>query len=197
VEPGQPLPKTTTLRQFHTQSFDSSHNLSLPQRVDCISGYHITSVALNPTSMWCIGTKRPDDDKQPPVIVGRTLYECQETKRRRSLEKRRKSASSGSASASQSDPNSNSPASQKASLDTEVSSTMEALEVSQSQDSFQDSMSSIIPSGGEDSPRQKSRRRFTGPLKMIKKLSSRSSNKSGDSSQISEAANEKGRKFFS
>jgi alpha-tubulin suppressor-like RCC1 family protein len=204
VEPGQQLPKRTTLRQFHTQSFDSSHNVALPQRVDCISGYHITSVALSPTSMWCIGTKRPENE-QPPVMVGRTLYECQEVKRRRSLARRRKSASSASASAS--DPNSSSPASLKATLDTELSSALQTMEVSQSQDSCQDSMSSIVPSdAGEDSPRQKTRRRLLAtPLRMIKKLSNRGSHnhhhKAEDTtsgSQLSETANDKGgRKFFS
>ncbi len=84
TEPGVPPSKTSTLRQFHSQSFDSSHNISLPQRVDCLGHVNITSIAASPTFMWCIGTSRQvgEGDSNP---VGRTLYELQEAKRQKSL----------------------------------------------------------------------------------------------------------------
>jgi hypothetical protein len=82
-EPGLPLPKTSTLRQFHTHSFDSSHNVALPLRLDAVSDLMVTAVSVSPTFLWCIGTKRTDAQKRN--VVGRTLYEVQEAKRYESL----------------------------------------------------------------------------------------------------------------
>jgi hypothetical protein len=83
VDPGQPTTKTSTLRQFHTYSFDSSHNIALPQRLDSISHLHITSVGASPTFLWCLGIPRQEKEG---LNIGRTLYEIQETKRRKSLQ---------------------------------------------------------------------------------------------------------------
>jgi len=72
--------KTSSIqRQFHTYSFDSSHNVALPQRLDSLKHLHIKSVGASSTFMWCLGTKRKDT-KGP---VGRTLYEVQELKRKK------------------------------------------------------------------------------------------------------------------
>lgn len=84
VDPGVPVTtKTSTLRQFHTYSFDSDHNLALPQRLDAIRHLNVTVVGASPTFLWCLGTKRQESDDLP---VGRTLYEAQESKRRKSLQ---------------------------------------------------------------------------------------------------------------
>jgi alpha-tubulin suppressor-like RCC1 family protein len=82
VDPGLSIHKTSTLRTVHTFSFDSSHNVFLPQRLDSIRHLHITDVAMSPTFLWCLGTKRHgmDDPK-----IGRTLYEIQEAKRQKSI----------------------------------------------------------------------------------------------------------------
>jgi len=70
-------------RQLHTYSFDSSHNIALPQRLDALSGFHVTSVGASSTFMWCLGTKRHESDQQQQngSLVGRTIYEVAETKR--------------------------------------------------------------------------------------------------------------------
>ena len=85
VEPGLPLPKTSTLRQLHTQSFDSSHNVNLPLRLDALKHLNVSSVAASPTFLWCLGTKRSADQTS---VVGRTLYEVQEARRQNSLRSR-------------------------------------------------------------------------------------------------------------
>eukprot|EP00536_Pseudo-nitzschia_multiseries_P011725 jgi/Psemu1/206635/e_gw1.412.58.1 len=79
-DPGQVGAKSTIQRQFHTYSFDSSHNVALPQRLDSLRHLHVKSVGASSTFMWCLGTKRKDM-KGP---VGRTLYEVQEAKRKKS-----------------------------------------------------------------------------------------------------------------
>jgi alpha-tubulin suppressor-like RCC1 family protein len=79
AEPGMPLPKTSTLRQLHTMSFDSTHNVALPMRIGSLSHVHLTSVSGSPTFMWCLGRQRTPDEED--AIVGRTLYEVQEGKR--------------------------------------------------------------------------------------------------------------------
>lgn len=86
ADPGQAVTKTSTLRQFHTYSFDSSHNVALPQRLDAIRHLHITAVGPSPTFLWCLGTKRPENDDRP---VGRTLYEVQEARREKTLQHHR------------------------------------------------------------------------------------------------------------
>jgi Regulator of chromosome condensation (RCC1) repeat len=83
VDPGLPVTKTSTLRQFQTHSFDSSHNVALPQRLDSIRDLHVTAVGASPTFLWCLGTKRQDSDDP---TVGRTLYEVQEAQRQKSLQ---------------------------------------------------------------------------------------------------------------
>eukprot|EP00980_Cylindrotheca_fusiformis_P009315 scaffold2044_cov206-Cylindrotheca_fusiformis.AAC.7 len=57
-EPGLPLPPGSALRHCHTYSFDSSHNIALPKRIDCLKDMNITSVTASPTFVWCMGTKR-------------------------------------------------------------------------------------------------------------------------------------------
>lgn len=84
AEPGVPPSKTSTLRQFHCQSFDSSHNIGLPQRVDCLGHVNITHIAASPTFMWCYGSPSQGGDCESNA-VGRTLYELQEEKRQKSL----------------------------------------------------------------------------------------------------------------
>lgn len=80
-DPGQMGAKIPSIkRQFQTYSFDSSHNIALPQRLDSLRKFHINSVGASSTFMWCLGTKR-QDQKGP---IGRTLYEVQEAKRLKS-----------------------------------------------------------------------------------------------------------------
>lgn len=77
-DPGQIGPKTTSIqRQFQTHSFDSSHNVALPQRLDCLRDYKILKVAASSTFCWYLATKR-EEDGDP---IGRTLYEVQALKR--------------------------------------------------------------------------------------------------------------------
>lgn len=84
LEPGVPPTKTSTLRQSHSQSFDSSHNIGLPQRVDCLGHVNITHIAASPTFMWCYGSSRQGGDCEANA-VGRTLYELQEEKHQKSM----------------------------------------------------------------------------------------------------------------
>jgi alpha-tubulin suppressor-like RCC1 family protein len=78
-EPGLPLPQGSPLRHCHTYSFDSSHNIALPKRIDCLQDMNITSVTASPTFVWCMGTKRTSEESAK--MVGQTLYEVQESKR--------------------------------------------------------------------------------------------------------------------
>lgn len=81
-DPGQIGAKTPSIqRQFQTYSFDSSHNIALPQRLDSLRDYHVKTIGASSTFLWCLGTKRKDQ-KDP---IGRTLYEVQEVKRQTSL----------------------------------------------------------------------------------------------------------------
>lgn len=84
AEPSIPPVPKTTLRQLHSQSFDSSHNVGLPIRVDALANMKICCVAASPTFMWCLGTSRTEEDKNPNSI-GLTLYELQEERRQKSL----------------------------------------------------------------------------------------------------------------
>mmetsp|Transcript_27891 Transcript_27891/g.67858 ORF Transcript_27891/g.67858 Transcript_27891/m.67858 type:complete len:645 (-) Transcript_27891:49-1983(-) len=61
AEPGLPLPKGASIKSGHTHSFDSSHNVALPKRVDCLQDMNISHVSASPTFLWCIGTKRSED----------------------------------------------------------------------------------------------------------------------------------------
>ena len=220
IEPGMPLPKTSTLRYLHTLSFDSSHNVALPQRVDSISSYSVMSVALSPTFMWCLGSPRTSDNNSEPV--GRTLYEVQEAKRQKNMKLRRKSYDNNSVGLTAS-PDSTTqqtpPSGKDANVETSLLATQESpaevpseetgeeLDLSQSQDS---NSSAVVGSVGEESsPRHKSKKRF-GPLKLMKRMASRSSSKGADSSggdigssrtttpvnQNGEGSERKGRRFF-
>ena len=89
AEPGLPVPSKNSERQFHTHSFDSSHNIALPQRLDALNHLRITSVAVAPTFTWCLGVQRKEDRSNPATSgaknnVGRTLYEVEEAKRHKS-----------------------------------------------------------------------------------------------------------------
>ena len=88
AEPVVPATVTSTLRQFHTRSFDSSHNISLPQRVDCLRHINVTAVSSSSTFMWCIGKPRQNSENDASNSVGLTLCELQETKRQKSLRTR-------------------------------------------------------------------------------------------------------------
>ena len=77
-DPGQIGQKTTSIqRQFQTYSFDSSHNIALPQRLDSLRDYEIHTVGASSTFCWYLGTKREGDGP-----IGRTLYEVQELKQK-------------------------------------------------------------------------------------------------------------------
>ncbi len=79
-DPGPIGPKSSSLtpaikmRQFQTCSFDSDHNIALPQRLDSLKDYEIKSVGASSTFVWYLGTKRESKEDVP---VGRTLYEVQ------------------------------------------------------------------------------------------------------------------------
>jgi hypothetical protein len=73
VEPNEPVSRAqqlaagttsnsaaNSLRHFHTQSFDSSHNIALPQRIDCLGDDHVTDCAAGGTFLWCLGYPRSD-----------------------------------------------------------------------------------------------------------------------------------------
>jgi alpha-tubulin suppressor-like RCC1 family protein len=76
--------KTSGQRTLEAKSFDSTHNVWLPRRVDALSAeYHVEGVAAGPGHLWCWGHKREQGDN---IIVGRTLYELQDEKRRKGAE---------------------------------------------------------------------------------------------------------------
>lgn len=80
-DPGQIGVKASSIqRQFQTYSFDSLHNIALPQRLDSLRDFHIKSVSASSTFMWCLGTKRHGQRDR----IGRTLYEVKEAKRQKS-----------------------------------------------------------------------------------------------------------------
>ena len=86
AEPGiQPVNKisataTTPPRQLHTMSFDSTHNVALPIRIDAFRNLNIIKVAGSPTFTWFLGRMRTPEEENA-TIIGRTLYEVQEGKR--------------------------------------------------------------------------------------------------------------------
>ena len=76
-DPGQVGAKASSIqRQFQTYSFDSSHNVALPQRLDSLRDFHIKTVGASSTFVWYLGTKRQGERGR----IGRTLYEVQESK---------------------------------------------------------------------------------------------------------------------
>jgi len=79
-DPGQIGTKLSIQQQFQTYSFDSSHNIALPQRLDALKDFDIRTVGASSTFMWCLGTKRQDLGGP----IGRTLYEVQEAIRQKS-----------------------------------------------------------------------------------------------------------------
>lgn len=81
--------KTSTMRDLECCTFDSNHNILLPQRVEAVDQLFIDHVACGPNHMWCLGHDRTDEEKQ--LEVARTLYEVQEGRRRRSLQRARDS----------------------------------------------------------------------------------------------------------
>lgn len=88
-DPGLPLPQGSPLRNCHTYSFDSSHNITLPKRIDCLRDMNIVSVTASPTFLWCMGTKRipnessgqslqdRDEDKPPEETKSPEAPACQ------------------------------------------------------------------------------------------------------------------------
>ena len=86
AQSSQPQHPTSTLRTCHSKSFDSDHNVAIPTRVDALSGYHISSIAVSATALWCVGQKR--SDTSTTVSVGRTLYELQDQKRHQNVRRR-------------------------------------------------------------------------------------------------------------
>jgi hypothetical protein len=91
------MKQTSSGRMLQIRSFESKHNVLLPRRVDALAEYRITSVAAGPCHLWCIGSERPEGEE---VVVGRTLYEAQEGRRRRSMLRLRKHLSSTSSNLS-------------------------------------------------------------------------------------------------
>jgi len=67
AEPGLPIPKGTSTKSGHTHSFDSSHNVTLPKRVDSLANMTITHVSASPTFLWCLGFKRAAE--RPPETM--------------------------------------------------------------------------------------------------------------------------------
>jgi alpha-tubulin suppressor-like RCC1 family protein len=93
------MKQSSSGRLLQVSSFESRHNVLLPRRVDALGDYQVKSVAVGPCNMWCIGTKRLATDEN--VIVGQTLWEVQEERRRKGLLRLRKNLSvSSSASVS-------------------------------------------------------------------------------------------------
>ena len=94
------MKQSSSGRLLDVRTFESKHNVLLPRRVDAMGKYRIKSVAVGPCNMWCVGTKRPENDTE---VVGQTMYEVQEERRRKGLWRMRRhlssSASASSASA--------------------------------------------------------------------------------------------------
>jgi hypothetical protein len=66
------------MRTMHIATFDSNHNVLIPQRVQAVDDIYVENVALGPNHMICLGTKRALGES---AVVGRTLYEVQEARR--------------------------------------------------------------------------------------------------------------------
>jgi hypothetical protein len=83
-------PKTTsTNRDLHVQTFDSSHNVLLPIRLDAVRELFVQHVACGPNHLWCVGNQRTL--AQQKMVVGKTLYEMQEEQRMHKLQRARDS----------------------------------------------------------------------------------------------------------
>lgn len=95
------MKQSSSGRLLQIRSFESQQNVLLPRRVDALAGYRVTSVAVGPCNMWCVGTKRPESEEN--VVVGQTMYEAQEERRRKGLFRLRKTLSSSASASSASD----------------------------------------------------------------------------------------------
>lgn len=80
--------RTTSLRDLHVQTFDSTHNVLLPLRLDSIRHLRVQRLACGPNHLWCLGHERSTDDCKE---VGKTLYEVQEVSRASKLQRARRS----------------------------------------------------------------------------------------------------------
>lgn len=81
----QAPPRTSSIRDLHVSTFDSRHNVLLPVRIDTANHLFVNKVACGPNHMWCIGRERTAQENT--LTVGRTLYEVQEEKRSRNLQR--------------------------------------------------------------------------------------------------------------
>lgn len=79
--------KTSTIRDLNVATFDSRHDVLLPQRVDAARNLFVRNVACGPNHMWCIGEERTTFETE--MMVGTTLYKAQEERRKRSLQRAR------------------------------------------------------------------------------------------------------------
>ena len=66
-------------RQLEIQTFDSQHNVLLPRRLDALAHLNVQFVGVGPSHVYVCGTPR----RTTKDVVGRTLYEMQETTTRR------------------------------------------------------------------------------------------------------------------
>ena len=80
-------PRTSTIRDLNVRTFDSSHNVLLPTRVDAVNDLFIRDLACGPNHLCCIGEDRTPE--QWKMVIGRTLYEVQEEQRLRKLHRAR------------------------------------------------------------------------------------------------------------
>jgi hypothetical protein len=80
---------TSTNRDLHVQTFDSSHNVLLPIRLDAVRDMFVQHVACGPNHLWCVGNMRTL--AQQNMTVGKTLYEMQEEQRMHKLQRARDS----------------------------------------------------------------------------------------------------------
>lgn len=88
------MKQSSSGRVLQIRSFESRHNVLLPRRIDALADYCVTQVATGPCNMWCVATKRSPDDTN--VVVGRTMWEAQEGRRRKSIVRLRKHLSGSS-----------------------------------------------------------------------------------------------------
>jgi alpha-tubulin suppressor-like RCC1 family protein len=155
-DPANP-PAKSTLRKLQFQTFDSCHNVALPQRVDCIPGYDITSCAVGPTHLWCLGVMRTKEGgNDANRTIGRTLYEVQEMRRHKSISKVRQRSKGGGDATTETEKLPDPPV---VAQDEEMESLYEN---SQSLDA-----DDVLPIAVLD--KEKGKRRF-GPMQLIKKL---------------------------
>lgn len=66
-------------RTLEATTFDSRHNVLLPIRIDALSGLNVKQIAGGPSHFLVYGQVR---DPNESTVVGRTLYEIQQARRR-------------------------------------------------------------------------------------------------------------------